>query len=140
MDIQSWINSTGQIAGSLTAIVGLLTLIFFKPIKKAWTKRKEEKKKDGEFKQNVLNQLSKIRLELGDVQRDVAELQRNRLIHAHDKYVRRGWCTPEQKREITQWHDAYKSRGHNHLIEHYNEDILDLPDEPPEERMGFDET
>lgn len=53
-----FLKSTAGIASSITTIIGLLTLILWKPIKKLVDKRKEEKKKkadeEAEFRSSML--------------------------------------------------------------------------------------
>ena len=131
------INDAGKLAGSISAIFALLTLVLWKPIKNRITKRKtaiiEKKKADDmerleneEFRRRVLEALETI-------SDDVAELQRDRLCQMHDFYTRQGWCPSDKKREIVDWHAKYTKKGRNHLANHYEEDILELPNYPPDD-------
>lgn len=131
------INDAGKIAGSISAIIALLTLVLWKPIRAHIAKRKAatvervkaeemEKKENEDFKRRVLEALDSI----AD---DVAELQRDRLCQMHDCFIQQGWCPPEKKREIVDWHAKYAAKGRNHLATRYEEEILELPSYPPYE-------
>lgn len=100
-------------------MIGLIA-IFWKPIKVKLAKR-------GEFQQTVLSKLDSIA-------GDVADLQCDRLNQAHDYYMERGYCPTERKAVLCNMYKSYHGKGRNHLSEHYQEDLLDLPDRPSERK------
>ena len=44
-----WINNAGKLAGSISAVIALLTLVLFKPIKNAIKKRREDRDMQKKF-------------------------------------------------------------------------------------------
>ena len=131
-----WLTDAGTLASAISAVLALLTLVLWKPIKAAITKRKnanakkEQERKD--FENNVMDELKSISNAIRGLSDDVAELQRDRLCQAHERYMKQGWCSPSKKKELCDWHKQYTGKGRNHLTEHYEDDILELPDFPPE--------
>lgn len=113
----------GKLAGSVSAIIGLATLIFWKPISKARQRANDEKKASQSFRSTVLEKLDGI----GD---DVGDLQCDRLNQAHDYYVAKGFCATEKKALLCDMYKSYHGKGRNHLSEHYEKDIMSLPDKP----------
>ena len=63
---------------------------------------------------------------------DLAILTWSFLQQAHDRYMKRGWCSTAEKEQITAMHRSYVAKGRNHLSETYETDILGLPDHPPD--------
>ncbi len=57
-------------------------------------------------------------------------LMGDRLAQAHDYWVKKGYCPKADKRRIVDMHRRYAARGLNHLAEHYEQDILGLPEHP----------
>lgn len=129
-------NDAGKLAGSITAILGILALLIG-PVRKARKARKDKREKaaaeEQAFRAELLGSITSMHGKLDEMTDDVAELQRDRLCQAHDHYMQLGWCPPAKKKELCDWHQKYTSRGHNHLIAHYEQDILELPEHPAEE-------
>lgn len=119
-----WINELGKAAASLTAIIGLITLVLFRPIKRSMDTRKRERQEERDFRVNTSAKLNSIG-------QDIADIQCDRLSQAYDHYVyAAGWCPDGKKRMLTEMFRSYKSKGRNHLTERYIEDIMALPDRP----------
>lgn len=112
-----------EYAGHIMAILGCLTAILYKPIKKVVQRRKEEKEEERRFREKVLKKLD-------DITDDVADLQYERLSQAHDFYVERGWCPTSKKQQLCNMYQSYTGKGRNHLSAHYEKEILDLKDKP----------
>lgn len=72
-----------------------------------------------------------MRKEMGTMQDDVADVLGNELENGHRKFMTQGWCSPGEKQHYVDMHKRYSERGHNHLAQHYEEDLLQLPDDPP---------
>ena len=49
---------------------------------------------------------------------------------AYDFYTTRGWCTSSKKLMLCKMHKSYRAKNRNHLSEHFEQEILDLPDKP----------
>ena len=118
-----WINNAGKLAGSVSAILALLALVLFRPIKAAIQKRRAEKTAQREFQAEVLAKLDAIT-------DDIADLQYERLSQAHDFYTTQGWCPTSKKEQLCTMYKSYHGKGRNHLSAHYEQDILSLADKP----------
>ena len=118
-----WINNAGKLAGSISAVIALLTLLLFKPIKNAIKKRREDRDMQKKFQKLVLEKLDAIT-------DDIADLQYERLSQAHDFYTSQGWCPTSKTEQLCHMYKSYHNKGRNHLSEHYEQDILRLKDRP----------
>lgn len=118
-----WINNVGKAAGSISAILALLALALFRPIKTAVQKRRDEKAAQQKFQVEVLAKLDAIT-------DDIADLQYERLSQAHDFYTTQGWCPTSKKEQLCTMYKSYHGKGRNHLSTHYEKDILSLADKP----------
>lgn len=118
-----WINNAGKLAGSISAVIALLTLALFRPIKTAVQKRRDEKAAQRKFQAEVLAKLDAIT-------DDIADLQYERLSQAHDFYTTQGWCPTSKKEQLCTMYKSYHGKGRNHLSTHYEKDILSLADKP----------
>ena len=118
-----WINNAGKLAGSISAVIALLTLVLFKPIKNAIKKRREDRDMQKKFQKLVLEKLDAIT-------DDIADLQYERLSQAHDFYTSQGWCPTSKNEQLCHMYKSYHNKGRNHLSEHYEQDILKLKDRP----------
>lgn len=116
------INDMGKAAGSVSAILGLGALLF-KPVRKRMQARKA-------FREGLSTSLKQINRALEGLSDDIADLQYERLSQAQDFYISRGWCPGAKKEMLCKMHASYRAKGRNHLSEHYEEEILQLPDKP----------
>lgn len=133
--MQQQVNNWGALAGSISAILGLLAILFFNPIKR-WLKQKKErkqaeKKEEAAFREEVRSKLKSIEDKMGDFSEDIGDLQYERLSQAYDFYKEQGWCPDSKKEMLCEMKRSYTGRGRNHLTEHYEQDILSLPSKPP---------
>lgn len=87
--------------------------------------------KSAERHERLRGEFKAMRKELGTAQDDIADVLGNELEAAYQKFTRQGWCPPAEKHHFVSMHQRYSERGHNHLVQHYEEDLLDLPDDPP---------
>ena len=131
-----FLDNAGKVAGSISAILALLGLVFFTPVKKRIKARKAKKaeavKEQKAFRAELRQSLEKITAVLNGLSDDIGDLQYERLSQAQDFYTSRGWCTGAKKEMLCKMHASYRARGRNHLSEHYEEEILRLADKPPQ--------
>ena len=131
-----FLDNAGQVAASISAILALLGLIFFTPVKKRIKARKAKKaetvKEQKAFRAELRQSLENITAALGGLSDDIGDLQYERLSQAQDFYTSRGWCPGAKKEMLCKMHASYRARGRNHLSEHYEEEILRLADKPPQ--------
>ena len=138
------INEAGRIAGSVTAVLALISLIFFTPVKNRIHRRKKKREEEilerKKFQCEVTTSLDRINHSLDGLIDDVGDLQYERLSQAQDFYTSRGWCTGAKKEMLCKMHKSYRNKGRNHLSEHYEEEIMRLPDKPPDKKRYGDVT
>ena len=143
------ISEWGGIAGSISAILGLLALILFNPIKKRIQQKRDAKRKAKEewlktekaaqeeaaaFRKEMREVLSQLNSTLVLLTDDIGDLQYERLSQAQEFYTQQGWCPGSKKEMLCQMHKSYRAKGRNHLSEHYEEEILKLDSRPPQKR------
>ena len=72
----------------------------------------------------------KIDNRLNVIQQDTGDLLCDRLTRAHDYHTRKGYCPQGDKQRLCCMHQRYRSLGRNHLVDTYEQDLLNLPEEP----------
>ena len=99
-----------------------------------WVVKPIRKMQDEQNKINeqVTKELSEINSKLAMVQEDVADTLGDRLAQAYRHFMRQGWCSHEEKEFFVRLHQSYSSKGHNHLADTYEADLLRLPESPEE--------
>ena len=129
-----FLDNAGQVAGSISAILALLGLVFFTPVKKRIKARKAKKaeavKEQKAFRAELKDTLAGMNAKLRSLTDDIGDLQYERLSQAYDFYTTRGWCTSSKKLMLCKMHKSYRAKNRNHLSEHFDQEILDLPDKP----------
>ena len=129
-----FLDNAGQVAGSISAILALLGLVFFTPVKKRIKARKAKKaeavKEQKAFRAELKDTLAGMNAKLRSLTDDIGDLQYERLSQAYDFYTTRGWCTSSKKLMLCKMHKSYRAKNRNHLSEHFEQEILDLPDKP----------
>lgn len=124
------LNSWGKVAGSVSAILALLSLVLIRPIRAVIQRRERERREQLQALKEIGEQLKKLTDDIGD-------LQYERLSQAQDFYTAQGWCPGSKKEMLCQMHKSYRGKGRNHLSEHYEAEIMRLPDRPPNEERRF---
>ena len=138
-------NDAGKLAGSISAILGLLALILFNPIKNKIRLKREELRRAKEarlaaeaaareeaaaFREEMREAMARIDKTLVLLTDDIGDLQYERLSQAQEFYTAQGWCPGSKKEMLCQMHKSYRAKGRNHLSEHYEEEILRLDSRP----------
>ena len=129
-----FLENAGEAAASISAILALLGLVFFQPIKNRLKKRKRAKAETAAeqkaFRKELKETLAELNAKLCALSDDIGDLQYERLSQAYDFYTTRGWCTSSKKLMLCKMHKSYRAKNRNHLSEHFEQEILDLPDKP----------
>ena len=129
-----FLDNAGKAAGAISAILALLGLVFFQPIKNRLKKRKRAKAETAAeqkaFRKELKETLAELNAKLCALSDDIGDLQYERLSQAYDFYTTRGWCTSSKKLMLCKMHKSYRAKNRNHLSEHFEQEILDLPDKP----------
>lgn len=112
-------------AGNILTLVGELLC-------KPFRAREKAREEQTAFRSELTSRLDRISETLRGVSEDIGDLQYERLSQAQDFYVSRGWCPGAQEGNAAENAFQLRARGRNHLSEHYEEEILRLPDKPPE--------
>ena len=129
-----FLENAGETAASISAILALLGLVFFQPIKNRLKKRKRAKAEAAAeqkaYRAAFKDTLAEMNAKLCSLSDDIGDLQYERLSQAYDFYTTRGWCTSSKKLMLCKMHKSYRAKNRNHLSEHFEQEILDLPDKP----------
>lgn len=129
-----FLENAGETAASISAILALLGLVFFQPIKNRLKKRKRAKAEAAAeqkaYRAELKDTLAGMNAKLCTLSDDIGDLQYERLSQAYDFYTTRGWCTSSKKLMLCKMHKSYRAKNRNHLSEHFEQEILDLPDKP----------
>ena len=129
-----FLENAGETAASISAILALLGLVFFQPIKNRLKKRKRAKAEAAAeqkaYRAELKDTLAEMNAKLCSLSDDIGDLQYERLSQAYDFYTTRGWCTSSKKLMLCKMHKSYRAKNRNHLSEHFEQEILDLPDKP----------
>lgn len=123
--MQQTIIEIGAVAGALATIIGLIITVN-KALKGIAKRRTEAEKRHEEILEKLEDLSKRVDSEIGD-------LQYERLSQAHDYYMDRGWCPTSKKQQLCVMYGSYKAKGRNHLSDHYEAEILGLPDRPTKE-------
>lgn len=106
--------------------------MILKPKWKAYNeKRKQKEEEQAKQSADVMNALTAVKDTLNSLSDDVAALQMDRLDQAHDYYMELGWIDSRRLKMMSDWYNSYTSKGHNHLVEHWLQDLENLPSSPP---------
>lgn len=122
--MDDFLTKAGKYASAASAVIALVALVVWKPFISRRKKIEAARKEEREYKAAVLEKLDAI-IE------DIADLQRDRLTQAHDFYVAQGYCPSDTKQVLVHMHRSYRAKGRNHLCDHYEQDILELPTDAP---------
>lgn len=129
-----FLENAGETAASISAILALLGLVFFNPLKRRLKARKAAKEKAAAeqkaYRAELKDTLAGMNAKLCSLSDDIGDLQYERLSQAYDFYTTRGWCTSSKKLMLCKMHKSYRAKNRNHLSEHFEQEILDLPDKP----------
>ena len=125
-----FLDNAGQVAGSISAILALLGLVFFTPVKNRVRARRQAAAEQKAFRKELKETLAELNAKLCTLSDDIGDLQYERLSQAYDFYTTRGWCTSSKKLMLCKMHKSYRAKNRNHLSEHFEQEILDLPDKP----------
>lgn len=120
----------GDIAKAVSAILALLAVILWRPIKAAWQQHKEERKAQAEFRKMMVTRLDSIDNNISALIDDMGDIQYESLAQAHEFYTGQGWCPSSTKQQLCQMHKSYSAKGRNHLSDRYEEEILALREQP----------
>lgn len=120
----------GDIAKAVSAILALLAVILWRPIKAAYKRHKDEQKAEAEFRQMMIARLDSIDSNISALIDDMGDMQYESLAQAHEFYTGQGWCPSSTKQQLCQMHKSYSAKGRNHLSDRYEEEILALREQP----------
>lgn len=85
----------------------------------------------------IISPQKKIKTMVESQEEDIADILCDRLQQAHDFYCyQQGWCSASDKERLVSMYKKYRQKGRNHLADHNEKDIMDLPEHPPEMDVG----
>lgn len=117
------IQQAGAIAGAISSVLALVTVVLVRPIRSRQKKAEEQQQEQAKFRVELMKKLDAVIDDIGD-------LQYERLSQSHDFYMDRGWCPASKKDQLCNMHKSYIAKGRNHLTQYYEQELLSLPTEP----------
>lgn len=81
----------------------------------------------GYIVRRLLNQLKKEKREKEFLNRGVQALLRDRLIQSCRAFLKKGYCTIEERDNIANMYEQYHNLGANGVIDELIKDVLELP-------------
>lgn len=75
----------------------------------------------------ILKEVKKQTAKIDMMDQDIGDMLCSQLTREHDYFVNQGFCPSADKIRIESIYNRYKSRGRNHLADHFMNDILNLP-------------
>ena len=84
----------------------------------------------------VRKPLKTILEKLAIIQDDTCNLICDRLNQAYDHWMKKEYCPKADKARLIEMHRSYTAQGRNHLIKSYVDDLIDLPEYPPDTKKG----
>ncbi len=135
---QTTIDTILKISAALTgAILGWMAVL--KPLIERRKRKKEQIqqvmqktiKDDKDYRNLVLDKLDKLEEKLVQMDRCIADLQRDNIERAYCMFViEHGYCPSGMKEAIADTYESYKARGYNHIAESRVAEIMALPEYP----------
>lgn len=117
------IQQVGAIASAISSVLALVTVVLVRPIRSRQSKTEEQQQERAKFRIELMKKLDAVIDDIGD-------LQYERLSQSHDFYMDRGWCPASKKDQLCNMHKSYVAKGRNHLTQHYEQELLALPNNP----------
>ncbi len=74
----------------------------------------------------------KVTRENDALKNGMQSLLRNNIIDAHEKYMKKKYCPIYAKESLTKTYDAYHALGGNGVVTKLYNDVMELPENPPE--------
>ena len=128
--MEQQILNAGDIAKAVSAIIALLTVLLWKPIRAIYIQHKKDKEEEKAFRQMMATRLDSIESNIKTLVSDVGDMQYANLAECHDFYVGQGWCPSSTKEQLINMHKSYVAKGRNHLSAHYEQEIINLREHP----------
>lgn len=133
MDVQPLVTWAAPIVAALATCAGQLALnARFKMAdeKRDHARAETQAKRDAEaaWRLDVDTHMCDLSRKL-DVLNDATQTNmRTTLIHYCEKYLERGWVTPEERASIWDMHKKYAALNANGFIDNYISRVMELPD------------
>lgn len=133
MDVQPLISWLAPIAS--TVIVTAATASINSKIADGERKRDEaqaeteaKRRAEAEWRLDVDTHMCDLNRKLDTLNDATQTNMRTTLIHYCEKYLERGWVTPEERASIWDMHKKYAALNANGFIDNYISRVMELPD------------
>ena len=121
------LRALGELLKWVAGVGGALAVIW------AWIAKpvRDLKAEIRKFESEIKSQMLDLRENMQSLQGMTDFLTGDRLAQAYAYWMRKGYCPPEDRARLTTMYDMYSQRGLNTLAHAYNQDLLELPKQPP---------
>lgn len=97
----------------------------------ALTKIRKYKEQIAQREQDAEENDRKLESDLELIKDALRHTLRNVLLSDYDTFTTRGWCSHLEKEEYTATYNTYHNLNGNGVVTHKNQEVLNLPDQPP---------
>lgn len=88
----------------------------------------EKREREAEWRERIEECVERQDAKLDAITNATQTTMRTTLLHYIEKYLERGWMTPEERAAIADMHQKYAALNANGLIDGYMARVMDLPD------------
>lgn len=111
-----------------TIIITTLTAAINRRLERERADIERERKERWEWRKGVDAKLDTFNSKLDTLNDATQTNMRTTLIHYCEKYLERGWVTPEERASIWDMHKKYSALNANGFIDSYISRVMELPD------------
>lgn len=124
--LTSFLAWAAPIASSL--IVAAMTAQINSRAKQAEAKTEAKRRAEAEWRERIEGSMSDIDGKLDALNDATQTTMRTEILHLVEKFLTRGWITPEERASLFDMHKKYAALNANGFIDSYIERINHLPD------------
>lgn len=137
-EFEALLKISAAITGAILGWIGVL-----RPLLSWWVKRQDRRKAafteqlriDKEFRENLMGKLKEIEEFQVELLDSIADLQRDAIERTYFTCVtEHGYCPSGMKIAMGEMYKSFKKRGYNHVAKDRVEEIMRLPEFPPNKR------
>lgn len=124
--LTSFLAWAAPIASSL--IVAAMTAQINSRAKQAEARTEAKRRAEAEWRERIEGSMSDIDGKLDALNDATQTTMRATLLHYIEKYLTRGWVTPEERASLMDMHAKYAALNANGFIDGYMRRVAELPD------------
>lgn len=141
-EFEALLKISAAITGAILGWIGVL-----RPLLSWWVKRQDRRKAafteqlriDKEFRESLMGKLKEIEEFQVELLDSIADLQRDAIERTYFTCVtEHGYCPSGMKIAMGEMYKSFKKRGYNHVAKERVDEVLRLPEFPPNKRKDIE--